>query len=287
MTSEWTVQHKTVLVTGGNTGIGLETAAALAGKGADVVLTSRDAAKGRAAVDTIKARFPDASVTAMELDLSRLSDVRRFASDFAKRYPKLHVLVNNAGLMLSVRSTTEDGYEQTFQVNHLGPFLLTNLVLSNLKAAAPSRVINVASAAHRGGRLNFDDLHAERGYRGMSVYGTSKLCNILFTRELARRLEGTGVTAYSLHPGTVRTGFGRDGDTRGLFAIGVKIGGVFFKSPAQGARTTVHLATAPDVEARSGEYFMSSKVSKPSRAAIDDDDARRLWEVSEQLVGLR
>lgn len=286
MTSDWTVQRKTVLVTGGNTGIGLETAAALAGKGAEVVLTSRDAAKGQAAVDTIKDRFPDATITAMELDLSKLKDVRRFASEFAERHPKLHVLVNNAGLMLSNRSVTEDGYEQTFQVNHLGPFLLTNLLLPNVKAAAPSRIINVASAAHRGGRLTFDDLHAERGYRGMSVYGTSKLCNILFTRELARRLEGTGVTAYSLHPGTVRTGFGRDGDTRGLFAIGVKIGGIFFKSPAQGARTTVHLATAPDVEQRSGDYFMNSKVSKPSRAATDDDDARRLWDVSEQLVGL-
>lgn len=286
MTSDWTVQHKTVLVTGGNTGIGLETAAALAGKGAEVVLTSRDAAKGDAAVATIKERFPDANVTAMELDLSRLSDVRRFASEFASRYPKLHVLVNNAGLMLSDRAVTEDGYEQTFQVNHLGPFLLTNLLFPNLQAAAPSRIINVASAAHRGGRLNFDDLHTERGYRGMSVYGTSKLCNILFTRELARRLEGTGVTANSLHPGTVRTGFGRDGDTRGLFAIGVKLGGIFFKSPAQGARTTIHLATSPDVDETTGEYFVNSKISKPARAATNDDDARRLWDMSEELVGL-
>jgi NAD(P)-dependent dehydrogenase (short-subunit alcohol dehydrogenase family) len=281
-----TLNGKVALVTGANTGIGLETAAGLAAQGATVVLTARDPAKGKAAVDQIAGRHPGADVTAMELDLSRLSDVRSFARDFNALRPRLHILVNNAGLILDERSVTEDGFETTFQVNHLGPFLLTNLLLPNLKAAAPSRIVNVASAAHRGGRLDFDDLQSEKAFRGMRVYGTTKLCNILFTRELARRLDGTGVTANSLHPGTVRTGFGKDGDTRGLFAIGVKIGGVFFKSPAQGAKTSLHVASSPAVEGVSGEYFMNSRLSKPSAAARDDDAARRLWEISEQLADL-
>lgn len=277
---------KTVLVTGANTGIGLETAAGLAAQGANVVITARDPAKGQAAVDEIRRRHPDATVDVMQLDLSRLKDVRDFAAEFSARYPKLDVLVNNAGLVLDKRTVTEDGYETTFQVNHLGPFLLTNLLLDNLKAAAPSRIVNVASTAHRGGKLDLDDLQSERGYRSMGVYGTSKLCNILFTRELARRLAGTGVTANSLHPGTVRTGFGKDGDVSGIFALGLKIGGVFFKTPAQGARTSIHVASAPDLENTSGEYFVNRRVSKPSAAARDDEAARRLWEVSEQLAGL-
>jgi retinol dehydrogenase-12 len=279
---------KTVLVTGANTGIGLETAAGLAAQGANVVITARDPAKGKAAVEEIRGRHPDAKVDVMQLDLSHLDDVRTFAKDFAARHPKLDVLVNNAGLVLDKRTLTDDGYETTFQVNHLGPFLLTNLLLDNLKAAAPSRIVNVASAAHRGAKLDFDDLQTDNasGFRSMRVYGTTKLCNILFTRELARRLAGTGVTANSLHPGTVRTGFGRDGDISGLFAVGIKIGGVFFKSPAQGARTSIHVASAPDLESTSGEYFVNRRVSKPSAAARDDEQARRLWEVSEQLAGL-
>jgi NAD(P)-dependent dehydrogenase (short-subunit alcohol dehydrogenase family) len=239
---------KTVLVTGANTGIGLETAAGLAAQGAKVVITARDMAKGRTAVGEITSRHPDASVDVMQLDLAKLSDVRRFAKDFSERHPKLDVLINNAGLVLDKRSLTEDGLETTFQVNHLGPFLLTNLLLDNLKAAAPSRIVNVASTAHRSATIDFDDLQTERGYRSMRAYAKSKLCNILFTRELARRLAGTGVTANSLHPGTVRTGFGRDGDVSGIFALGIKIGGVFFKSPAQGARTSIHVASAPDLE---------------------------------------
>jgi retinol dehydrogenase 12 len=277
---------KNVLVTGGNTGIGLETAAGLAAQGARVVITARDPVKGKDAVEEIRKRHPDADVDVMELDLSRLADVRSFAKDFSARYSKLDVLVNNAGLVLDKRSVTEDGFETTFQVNHLGPFLLTNMLLDNLKAAAPSRIVNVASTAHRGVTLDFDDLQNEGGYRSMRAYGKSKLCNILFTRELARRLAGTGVAANSLHPGTVRTGFGRDGDVSGLFALGIRIGGVFFKSPAQGARTSIHVASAPDLETTTGEYFVNRRVSKPSAAARDDEAARRLWEVSEQLVGI-
>jgi NAD(P)-dependent dehydrogenase (short-subunit alcohol dehydrogenase family) len=281
------VKGKTVLVTGANTGIGLETAAGLAGMGATVVLTSRDPAKGAAAVDEIRSRSTDADVTSMTLDLSSLAGVRAFAATFSEQHPKLDVLINNAGLILDKRTTTEDGYETTFQVNHLGPFLLTNLLLPNLEAAAPSRIVNVASTAHRSGKLDLDDLQTEKNaFRSMRVYGTSKLCNILFTRELAKRLEGTGVVAHSLHPGTVRTGFGKDGDTSGFFAIGVKIGGIVFKSPAQGARTSIHVASSPEAADRSGSYWVNRKVRMPSVAARSDDDAERLWDESCRLVGL-
>ncbi len=280
------MRGKTVLVTGANTGIGLETAADLARRGAKVVITSRDEAKGAAAIQEIHHRQPGADVTVMTLDLAKLDDVRRFANAFDERYPNLHVLVNNAGLMQSERSVTADGFETTFQVNHLGPFLLTSLLVDKIKASAPARIVNVASTAHRGGRLDFDDLQSEHSYRGMRVYGTSKLCNILFTKELARRLEGTGVTANSLHPGTVRTGFARDGDSKGFIAIGVTIGSVFFKSPAQGARTSIHLATSPTVEGTTGGYYAKSKPAKSSSAARDDAAARRLWDESEKLLGL-
>lgn len=282
------MRGRTVLVTGANSGIGLETAAGLAAKGFRVVLTARDPAKGKSAVEEILGRHPDADVTAMELDLSRLADVRSFAACFLERFPQLHVLVNNAGVALDRRATTVDGFETMFQVNHLGPFLLTNLLLERLKGSAPARILNVASEAHRVVRLDFDDLQSERGFRGMRAYLRTKLCNILFTRELARRLLGTGVTANSLHPGSwpVRTRMARDGDTHGLFAIGARISAPFLLSPAKGARTTIYLASSPDVEDRTGEYWVRRRPRRPSRAALDDDAARRLWDVSAQLVGL-
>jgi len=276
------VNGKTVLVTGANTGIGLETAAGLAERGASVVITARDPAKGSAAVDEIRRRTPDASVEAMELDLSRLADVRRFAESYTQA---LDVLVNNAGLVLDHRAVTEDGFEMMFQVNHLGPFLLTNLLLPKLKARSPSRIVNVSSTAHRGAKLDFDDLQSVLNF-SVRVYGTTKLCNILFTRELARRLQGTGVTANCLHPGTVRTGFGKDGDVRGVFALGLKLVRPFLLSPRSGAKTSIYLATSYDVEAVTGEYFVRSRRATPSAAARDDEAARRLWEVSEELVGL-
>jgi NAD(P)-dependent dehydrogenase (short-subunit alcohol dehydrogenase family) len=277
---------RTVVVTGANTGIGFETAAAMAGMGADVVITARDPAKGEAAAARIRERHPRARVEAMELDLARLDDVRRFAKDLEARRERLHVLVNNAGLMLDRRTTTIDGFETTFQVNHLGPFLLTNLLLDRLKASAPARIVNVSSTAHHGARLDFDDLQSERGYAGMRVYAMTKLCNILFTRELARRLEGTGVTANALHPGTVRTGFGQEGDTGGLWRIAWAIGRPFFLSPRQGARTSVYLASSPEVEGRSGAYYTRCRPSRTSRAAQDDEAARRLWEISARLAGI-
>jgi NAD(P)-dependent dehydrogenase (short-subunit alcohol dehydrogenase family) len=276
---------RTVLVTGANSGIGFETAAGLAQLGARVIVTTRDPEKSKATLEGIRARHTSANVEAMELDLARLDDVRRFAKEFSARGEPLHVLVNNAGLITDRRSTTVDGYETQFQVNHLGPFLLTNLLLGNLRNAAPARIVNVSSAAHQAARLDFDDLQSERSYRGMRVYGTTKLCNILFTRELARRLQGTGVTANALHPGTVRTNFSGGGDT-GLLNLGFRLISPLLLAPKQGARTSIYLASSPDVERRSGEYFVRSRPRRPSRAAQNDDDARRLWDVSAQLVEL-
>ncbi len=194
--------------------------------------------------------------------------------------------MNNAGVVLTERRETEDGFESTFAINHLGPFLLTDLLLERIKASAPARIVNVASTAHRGARrgLDFDDLHATRRYKGMRVYSQSKLANIFFTKELARRLAGTGVTVNAVHPGTVRTGYGRDGDSTGLLKIGLALGSRFFLSPEKGADTSVYLASAPEVADVTGEYFIKRKARQPSAAARDDEAARKLWEASEALV---
>ena len=283
------MQGKTVVVTGGNSGIGFETSAALAAMGARVIVTARNADKGRAAVAAITQRDgDDAQVQLVVFDLADLSSVRRGAAEILEQAPTLDVLVNNAGLVLSERSETVDGFEATLATNHLGPFLLSNLLLERIKESAPARIVNVASTAHNAARkgMPFDDLQSEKKYATMRVYGQSKLANILFTLELARRLEGSGVTANSLHPGTVRTGYGADGDARGLLAFGIKISAPFFLSPAKGARTSVYLASDPDVAGVSGQYFVKCKAKQPKRWARDPEAARRLWQVSEELVGL-
>ncbi|HXZ62259.1 MAG TPA: SDR family oxidoreductase [Acidimicrobiales bacterium] len=280
---------KTVVVTGGNSGIGLETARALAGMGARVVVTARNAEKGRAAVGDITGRLRgEAQVQLVVFDLSDLSSVRRGAAEILELAPRVDVLVNNAGVVLGDRRVTVDGYEATFATNHLGPFLLTNLLLDRIKASAPARVVTVASTAHSTARhgIPFDDLQSERRYRSMRVYGESKLANILFSNELARRLEGTGVTSNCLHPGTVRTGYARDGDAKGLLAFGVTVAGPLFLSPAQGARTSVYLASSPEVADVTGRYFVKCKPRQPRTWALDPDAARRLWAVSEELTGL-
>ena len=283
------MQGKTVVITGGNSGIGLETAATLASMGARVLVTARNADKGRTAVETITQRSGgEGRVQLVVFDLAVLASVRRGAAEILEQAPRIDVLVNNAGLVLTERSETVDGYEATFAINHLGPFLLTNLLLERITASAPSRVVNVASTAHNTARkgMPFDDLQSTRHYRGMRVYGQSKLANILFTLELARRFEGKDVTANSLHPGSVRTGYGGDGDARGLLGFGIKIASPFFLLAAKGARTSVYLASSPEVEGISGEYFVKCKPRRPRRWAEDPDAARRLWQVSEELVGL-
>jgi NAD(P)-dependent dehydrogenase (short-subunit alcohol dehydrogenase family) len=286
------MQEKTVVITGGNSGIGFETAAALAEMGARVVVTARNADKGRAAVGRITERAEAAGkggrAQLVVFDLADFASVRRGAEEIQGQAPQIDVLVNNAGVVLSERAYTADGLEATFATNHLGPFLLTNLLLEQIRETHSARIVNVSSAAHSAARkgIPFDDLQSERQYRAMRVYGQSKLANILFTLELARRLRGTGVTANSLHPGTVRTGYGADGDAKGFLAFGLKISGPFFLSPAQGARTSIYLASSPEVHGVSGEYFVKCKPVQPKPWARDPEAAERLWQVSEELVGL-
>ncbi|HMK63632.1 MAG TPA: SDR family oxidoreductase [Acidimicrobiales bacterium] len=280
---------KTVVVTGANSGIGLETALALAGAGARVAITARHPGRGQAAVEDIRRRSDSESVDLVVFDLSDLASVRAGAEQILRQFDRIDVLVNNAGIVLSERTVTSDGLEATFAVNHLGPFLLTELLLARLKASAPARIVNVSSTAHNGARrgLDFDDLQCERRYSAMAVYAKSKLANIYFTTELARRLAGTGVTANCLHPGTVATRYGRDGDTSGVFAFGLKVIKPFILTAAQGARTSVYLASSPEVEGVTGQYFIRCRARQPSKVARDSEAALRLWEASDKLIAER
>jgi NAD(P)-dependent dehydrogenase (short-subunit alcohol dehydrogenase family) len=277
----------TVVITGGNAGIGKETAIALAQQGANVVITARDARRGREAVADIRSRSGSDRVEVMDLDLADLASVHSFARDFTAQHDRLDVLVNNAGLVQISRTETVDGFETTFGVNHLGHFLLTQLLLDRIRASAPSRIVVVSSDAHKQARkgLDFDDLMSERSYSGFGVYGKTKLANIHFARELARRLDGTDTTANALHPGFVASRFARDGDTGTLGEIAMVLGRPFAISPEKGARTSVYLASSPDVTGTSGAYFYKCREKQPSAAARDDEAARRLWAVSEELVG--
>ena len=219
------------------------------------------------------------------LDLARLSTVKAFAEEFLATHERLDVLILNAGLLSGTRQVTEDGYEMTFQVNHLAHFLLTKLLLERIIASAPARIVVVASVAHRrAGAFRFDDLQAEDRYSAMGTYQQSKLANVLFAKELARRLDGTGVTANALHPGTVRTGWGMDGDSRGVLAMALKVGRWWMLTPEQGAATTIHLALSGEVEGKTGGYYVRSRESRPTKHALDPEAARRLWDISEDLV---
>lgn len=279
------MSKKTVVITGGNSGIGLETAVALSEAGADVVITARDKTRGEAAVSYIEGATGK-KVELVLFDIGEMSSVRSGAAEILERFGRIDVLVNNAGVVLSDRQETTEGLEKTFAVNHLGPFLLTRLLTDRIVASAPSRIVNVSSTAHKNAKVNFDDLQSKHRYRGMKVYGISKLENIYFTTELAKRLDPKKVTANCLHPGVVRTGYARDGDAKRLLAIGVAIGRPFFLSPAQGARTTVYLASSLEVEGVTGRYFVKCKPKSPSRTAQDESAARRLWEASEALVAV-
>ncbi len=279
----------TILVTGGNSGIGKEAAVALACMGAHVAITARNPSKGEAARKEIVGRSGNASTEVVPLDLASLDSVRAAADDVLARFDRVDVLVNNAGGTLSKRQVTRDGFEMTFGVNHLGHFLLTNLLLDRIKASAPARVITVASGAHFGARrgLDFDDLQFESGrYRGFQQYCRSKLANIMFANELARRLDGTGVTSNSMHPGYVHTNFAREGDTGLMGELSHWLGRPFSISPEKGADTIVYLASSPEVEGVTGQYFYKRRLAKTSSFASDEAAQRRLWEVSEQLVGM-
>ena len=285
---------RVVVITGANSGIGREAARTLAGAGATVVMTGRDPARLAAAVSDVRVTTRNDDVHPVELDLSSLASVQDAAKRILHDWDRLDVLVNNAGVVLSQREVSSDGYEMTFATNHLGHFRLTELLLERLEASAPARVVNVASTAHQAARsMNFDDLQAERSYSGMAVYNRSKLANILFTKELARRVDGTGISVFAVHPGTVRSGWGQGGDVRGLMDIGLTIIRPLFITPRAGAASILYTATEPGLEDRSGGYFKrvvfgnfgpvrEGRSSGPSR---DEDAARQLWEISENLVG--
>ena len=276
---------KTILVTGASSGLGLQVAVELACLGGEVVMTSRDAKKGEAAVAEAKARSGSNAISVMLCDFASQAEVRRLAARWREERPRLDVLVNNAGSVSPALRVTADGLEQTFAVNHLGYFLLTNLLLDVIERSAPSRVVNVASAAHRMGDLDFGNLQYERGgYTTMRAYSRSKLANVLFTAELARRLSGKGVTANCVHPGAVATNIwtGAPWYARPLVAVAKR----FMLSPERGARPIVRLAASPELDGRTGGYFEKDRLVSPSRLAQDEALAKRLWEVSAELVSV-
>jgi NAD(P)-dependent dehydrogenase (short-subunit alcohol dehydrogenase family) len=255
----------------------------LAGRGARIVMVARDRDRAEQALGRLRQVGPTAAHRAHYGDLSLLADVKRIGAEIAAAEPRLDVLINNAGSMFAARKITAEGLERTFALNHMAYFVLTHCLRERLIAAAPSRIVSTASAAHRRAVLDFDNLQTAENYRPMTAYGRSKLCNILFTRELARRLEGTGVIANCLHPGFVATNFSqRDA---GLFGLLVRASMVFARRPEPGANTIVHLAGSPEVADVSGGYFYDCRRSEPSRAAQDDAVAQRLWRESEKIAG--
>jgi NAD(P)-dependent dehydrogenase (short-subunit alcohol dehydrogenase family) len=279
-----TVRGKVCLITGATSGIGLVTTRELARDGAHVVLVGRDRAKCAAVVARIRAETGNTQVESLLADLSSQQQVRQLARQFREQHPRLDVLVNNAGAIWMKRLLTVDGLEMTFAVNHLAYFLLTQLLLDTLKSSTPARIVNVSSGAHRKGTMDFDNLQGERHYSGWQAYCRSKLENLLFTYELARRLEGTGVTVNALHPGWVATGFAGNNGWKGrLWQWAARC---FAISPEQGARTVLYLARSPDVSGVSGQYFYRERAVPSTPASHDETAARRLWQVSLELTGL-
>jgi NAD(P)-dependent dehydrogenase (short-subunit alcohol dehydrogenase family) len=280
------VQNKIVLVTGATNGIGFEAARALAVKGTTIVGVGRSAQKSADAARRIIRATGNDRVEFLTADLSVQAEVRKLAEDFKRKYDHLDVLLNNAGAFFATRATSQDGIEMTWALNHLNYFLLTGQLLDVLKASAPARIVNVSSAAHhRVKGIHFDDVEFTRGYRSWDAYGHSKLANILFTYELARRLRGTAVTANALHPGFVATGFGHNNS--GIVNFGVHLAQrVAAKRPAEGAQTSVYLASAPDVEGVTGQYFVDSRPTRSSPATYDNVVAARLWALSEDMVSV-
>jgi NAD(P)-dependent dehydrogenase (short-subunit alcohol dehydrogenase family) len=278
------VQGKVVVITGATSGIGQVAAEGLAGMGARLVLVARDKVRGQATLARLRERAPGISHSIHYADLSRLVEMKRVAAEIAAAESRIDVLINNAGALFTSRQVTEDGLERTFAINHMAYVVLTHGLREQLIASAPARVVNTASAAHNRAQLDFNDLQSAHGYRGFKVYGRSKLCNILYTRELARRWAGTGVTANSLHPGFVATRFGDQ--SGGLLSYIVGMAKMFAISPEKGADTIVYLASSPEVDHVSGGYFYQCRPATPSKEAQGDAAARRLWLESARLGGL-
>jgi NAD(P)-dependent dehydrogenase (short-subunit alcohol dehydrogenase family) len=281
-----TLAGRTALVTGASAGIGLEACVEMARMGAEVVMVARDPRRGEAALDDVRRRSGSDRVTLLLCDLASQESIRGLAAAYRAGHPRLHVLVNNAGSVSAERRETIDGIEQTFAVNHLAPFLLTRLLLDVIEASAPARIVNVASVGHYRGTLDFDDLGYKRGYWIMRAYARSKLANVIFTRDLARRLSGKQVTVNSLHPGAVATKIWSDAPKWAgpLLTVAKKM---FMISPEEGAARILYLTTSPEVEGKTGGYYESNVERRPAKLALDDAIAKRLWEESERLTGLQ
>src|SRR5256714_8787580 len=280
------MQGKICMVTGANSGIGKATALALAQMGATVVMVCRDRARGEEARSEITTKSRNNAVDLLQADLSSQESIRQLVEHFKQRYTQLHVLINNAGAAFPGRRETVDGLEMTFAVNYLAPFLLTNLLLDKLKASAPTRIVNVSSGSHQSGYIKMDDLVLEKGYRLMRAYGQSKLALVLFTYELARRLQGTGVTANCLHPGFVATNIGQNG----VGSVGRSIVKLIFSrlgiSPEEGAKTSIYLASSPEIEGVTGKYFAKSIPVRSAPISYDETLQGQLWDESVKLVNL-
>ncbi|CAN9514412.1 unnamed protein product [Ophioblennius macclurei] len=281
---------KTVLITGANTGIGKETSRDMAGRGARVVMACRDLTRAERAAEEIRQSTGNGNVVIRHLDLSSMYSVRQFAKEFLDTEDRLDILINNAGVMMCPKWLTEDGFETQLAVNHLGHFLLTNLLLPKMKSSAPSRIVNVSSIAHKGGRIDLEDLFFnKRPYSALESYRQSKLANVLFSSEIARRLKGSDVTSYSLHPGVIRTELGRH--VEGWFPLlGVLLrlpSLLLMKTPWQGSQTTIYCAVTPGLEGRSGKYFSDCAEQLAAPEGRDEAMARKLWEESARLVGLK
>jgi NAD(P)-dependent dehydrogenase (short-subunit alcohol dehydrogenase family) len=277
------MRGKVIVMTGATSGLGRAAAEAIAGMGARMVLVARDEARGKATVAALEKKNPGAKHTIHCADLSSLAEVKRVAAEIAVAEPRIDILINNAGGAFAKRRLTADGLEITFATNHMSYFVLTLALLDRVKASAPARIVNTASMTYASGRIDFGNLQSEKSFSGTGAYANSKLCNVLFTRELSRRLEGTGVTANCFHPGFVATRLGhQDGGIQGIW--GMSTAGAL--SPEQGSRTLVYLATSPEVEGVSGQYFTNCRPERLSRNAMDDTLAARLWEESERIAGL-
>jgi NAD(P)-dependent dehydrogenase (short-subunit alcohol dehydrogenase family) len=278
------MQGKTIVITGGTSGIGEVAALRLAAMGARIVLVARSQSRGEATLAQLAKAAPGLGHKAYYAELSLIAEMKRVGADIAANEQRIDVLINNAGALFNARGVTTDGLEYTFATNHMAYFVLTALLRDRLVGSAPARIVNTASDAHQSGRLDLDDLQSEKGYLGFRVYGTSKLCNILFTRALAKRLQGTGVTANCLHPGFVATRFGDH--SGGMLAPLVRAAKFFAISPEEGAKTIIHLASAPDVAGTSGDYFVKSQPAVPTRTARNDALAEKLWEKTAALAKL-